>query len=65
MKNIKSKYSMSDEIFIETIRKEGLTPETYKKKLREQITWAALIDQEVRSKILVTESEDRLLSFIA
>jgi peptidyl-prolyl cis-trans isomerase SurA len=55
--NIKSKYSMTDEKFNETIMKEGLTPATYKKKLGEQIILNRLIDQEVRSKILVTEQE--------
>lgn len=56
-KNIKSKYSMTDEVFKETIQKDGFTLETYEKKLREQITVNRLIDQEVRSKILVTERD--------
>lgn len=63
VKNIKSKYSMTDEKFNETIMKEGLTPETYKQKLREQIILSRLIDTEVRSKILVSEQEvDSFLS---
>ncbi len=57
VKNIKSKYSMTDEIFNETIRKDGFTLETYQKKLWEQITVSRVVDQEVRSKILVTESD--------
>ncbi|HXW68881.1 MAG TPA: peptidylprolyl isomerase [Dissulfurispiraceae bacterium] len=57
VQNIKSKYSMSDEIFNETIRKDGFTPETYKKKLSEQITVNRVVDQEVRSKMLVTEHD--------
>lgn len=57
MKNIKDKYAMSDEVFIETIRKDGFTLDTYKKKLNEQITVGRVVDQEVRSKVLVTESE--------
>src|SRR5208282_3644082 len=55
--NIKGKYSMTDDVFNETIRKDGFTLETYKKKLWEQITVGRLIDQEVRSKILVTERD--------
>ncbi len=57
VKNIKSKYSMTDEIFDETIKKDGFTPETYKKKLWEQITVSRVVDQEVKSKILVTEQD--------
>ncbi|MBF0557910.1 MAG: peptidylprolyl isomerase [Nitrospirae bacterium] len=55
--NIKSKYSMTDEAFNETIKKEGFTPESYKKKMTEQITLGRLIEQEVRSKVIVTEQE--------
>jgi peptidyl-prolyl cis-trans isomerase SurA len=57
VKNIKNKYSMTDEIFNETIVKDGFTLETYKKKLGEQITVNRVVDQEVRSKILVTERD--------
>src|SRR5208337_3132903 len=57
VKNIKNKYSMTDEIFNETIKKDGFTLETYQKKLREQITVSRVVDQEVRSKILVTERD--------
>ena len=57
VKNIRSKYSMTDEIFNETIQKDGFTLETYKKKLWEQITVSRVIDQEVKNKILVTESD--------
>ena len=55
--NIRSKYSMSDEAFNETIRKEGFTLETYKKKMMEQIMIGRLVDQEVRNKTIVTEQE--------
>lgn len=57
VKNIKNKYSMTDEVFDETIKKDGFTPETYRKKLRDQITVSRVIDQEVRNKILVTEQD--------
>lgn len=57
IKNIKSKYSMTDETFNETILKDGFTPETYRKKLADQITMSRVVDQEVRSKILISERD--------
>ncbi len=57
VKNIKDKYAMTDDIFNETIKKDGFTLETYRKKLREQITVSRVVDQEVRNKILVTEQD--------
>ncbi|MDI6800653.1 MAG: peptidylprolyl isomerase [Thermodesulfovibrionales bacterium] len=61
--NIKKKYSMTDEMFKQAISKEGFTLNEYRKKLSEQITMGRIVDQEVRSRILVTEGEiDRYLS---
>ncbi len=57
VKNIKSKYSMTDETLIETIKKDGFTLPTYKKKIAEQIILNRVIDREVRQNILVTERE--------
>ncbi len=63
IKNIKSKYSMTDEMFNEAIKKEESSFSEYRKKLSEQITMSRVVDQEVRSKILVTEAEvDKYLS---
>lgn len=60
---IKSKYSMTDEMFMEALKKEGFTISEYKKKISEQIIINRLIDQEIRSKIIVTEREiDRHIS---
>ncbi len=53
--SIKEKYSLSDAMFIETLKKEGFTLEQYKQKLHEKIIVSRLIDQEVRSKIVVDE----------
>ena len=57
IKNIKSKYSMTDEAFAQSIMKDGFTLESYKKKLAEQIILNRVVDQEIRIKILVTEQE--------
>ena len=53
--SIKEKYSMTDAVFIETLKKEGLTLDEYKKKLQEKITAGRLIDQEVRSRIVIDD----------
>ena len=54
---IKGKYSLADDQFFSMIKKEGFTPEEYRKKLAEQITINRIVDQEVRSKIVVTETD--------
>lgn len=54
---IKKKYSMTDDMFSEAIKQEGLSISAYRKKLAEQITINRLVEQEVRSKVLVTEKE--------
>lgn len=53
--SLKEKYSMTNEMFIETLKKEGFTLDEYKKKLQEKIIAGRLIDQEVRSKIVIDE----------
>lgn len=61
--SIKSKYGMSDEVFNETIGKEGFSLAEYKKKLAEQIVIGRIVEQEVRSKIFVTEGDiDRYIA---
>ncbi|MFO0751759.1 MAG: peptidylprolyl isomerase [Thermodesulfovibrionales bacterium] len=57
MRSIKEKYSLSDEAFAETVSKEGFSLDAYKKRLAEQITLSRIVDQEVKSKVLVTERE--------
>lgn len=53
--SLKEKYSLSDAMFIETLKREGFTLDEYKKKLHEKITAGRLIDQEVRSRIVIDE----------
>jgi peptidyl-prolyl cis-trans isomerase SurA len=57
IEGMKKKHGMDDVQFRETIAKEGFTTEGYKKKLAEQIAIGRVIEQEVRSKVLVTEGE--------
>lgn len=57
IEGMKKKYGMNDEQFRETITKEGFTTEGYKKKLAEQITIGRVLEQEVRSKVLVAEGD--------
>ncbi len=61
--NIKAKYAMTDAAFEEAVKKEKSSLPEYRKRLAEQITISRVIEQEVRSKILVTEPElDKYLS---
>lgn len=55
--DIKLKYSLSDEKFREAIEKEGMPFKEYRKKLGEQIIISRIVEQEVRSKVVVTDKE--------
>ncbi len=57
IENIKKKYGMTDAQFEESLKAEGYSFAEYKKRLREQITINKLINQQIRSKILVTDRE--------
>lgn len=57
IKDIKSKYSMTDEMFNDAVKKEGFTLSEYRKKLSEQIIIGRIVDRDVRSKILVADAE--------
>ncbi len=54
---IKKKYSMSDDVFLETIKREGFTLTSYKKLLSEQILVSKMISQDVRGKVVVLDKE--------
>ncbi|MCE5312819.1 MAG: peptidylprolyl isomerase [Nitrospiraceae bacterium] len=54
---IKSKYSLSDEKFREAIEKEGMPFKEYRRRLGEQILLGRIVEQEIRSKIVVSEKE--------
>ncbi|MEW6586019.1 MAG: peptidylprolyl isomerase [Nitrospirota bacterium] len=55
MDNIKKKYSMDDAAFEESLKKEGMSLEEYKKRLSEQILVSQYINRQVRNKIVVTD----------
>jgi peptidyl-prolyl cis-trans isomerase SurA len=59
IQSMRSKYKLSQEEFEASIRKEGFTMQDYRKKLAEQITVGRLVDSEVKSKIVVAESDIR------
>ncbi len=54
---IRIKYGLSEEAFLEALKKEGFTLQEYKKKVSEQIILSKLVNLEVRSKLMVTEKE--------
>ncbi|NCO83614.1 MAG: hypothetical protein COZ31_05795 [Nitrospirae bacterium CG_4_10_14_3_um_filter_44_29] len=55
--DIKKKYSMDEQSFIVSLKKEGFTLDEYKKKLSEQIILSRVVSQEVRNKIVISETE--------
>lgn len=57
IENVKKKYSMTDKSLEESLKKEGLTLEDYKKRISEQILLSNIVNQKVRSKIVVTEAD--------
>lgn len=57
IENIKSKYSMTDKMLEENIKKEGLSMEEYKKLLSEQMLVNQYLNKKIRSKISVTDDE--------
>ena len=57
IEGIKKKYSLTDKSLEESLQKEGLTFEGYKKRLSEQILISQFINQQIRNKIVVSEDE--------
>jgi peptidyl-prolyl cis-trans isomerase SurA len=55
--NIQKKYSMTQADFTESLKKEGMTLEEYKKRLSEQILINKLITHQIRNKIVVSDAE--------
>lgn len=55
--DIKKKYNMTDEAFIETLKHEGMTLNDYKKMLKEQIIIGRAINTLVKSKIIIADSD--------
>ncbi len=55
--NIQKKYSMTQADFTESLKKEGLSLEEYKKRLSEQILINKLVTYQIRNKIVVSDAE--------
>ncbi|MBI4686088.1 MAG: peptidylprolyl isomerase [Nitrospirae bacterium] len=61
--DIKKKYSMDDAALTESLKKEGFTFDEYKKKIGEQIILSRVVSQQVRNKLVVSDSDiDKELS---
>ncbi|MDP2755069.1 MAG: peptidylprolyl isomerase [Nitrospirota bacterium] len=57
VENIKKKYSLTDNALEESLKKEGLSFEEYKKRLAEQIVISKVVGQQIRNKVIVSEEE--------
>ena len=57
IENIKKKYSIDEKGLVESLKKEGMTLEEYKKDISDQIAMSRIVSQQVKSKIIVPESE--------
>jgi peptidyl-prolyl cis-trans isomerase SurA len=54
---IQKKYSMTQADFTESLKKEGLSLEDYKKRLSEQILINKVVSYQIRNKIVVSDAE--------
>lgn len=63
IENIKKKYSMSDDDFMASLKKEGFSYEDYRKKLLEQILISKIVNHQVKGKVIATDAD--INSFIA
>jgi len=54
---IQKKYSMTQADFTESLKKEGLSLEEYKKRLSEQILINKIVTYQIRNKIIVSDAE--------
>jgi peptidyl-prolyl cis-trans isomerase SurA len=57
IEGIKKKYSMGENEFQESLKKEGFTLEEYRKRLAEQIILSKVVGKEVRSRIVISPEE--------
>lgn len=57
IEGIKKKYNLSEKDFNESLKAEGMSIDEYKKRLSEQIILSKVVNQQVRSKIIVSEEE--------
>lgn len=57
VEGIKKKYGMTDTQFQDSLKSEGYTLEEYKKRLADQILQSKIVNQQVRSKIVITDAD--------
>lgn len=57
IENIKKKYSLTDSALEESLKKEGMTLEEYKKKLTEQMLLSQFVNRQIRSKVVVSDED--------
>jgi peptidyl-prolyl cis-trans isomerase SurA len=57
--NIRDKYNLSMSEFEESLQNEGLTYEDYKSELREKLLISKLINNEIHSKIIISDDDVR------
>jgi peptidyl-prolyl cis-trans isomerase SurA len=57
IENIKKKYQMTDAALEESLKKEGLTFDEYKKRLSDQILISQFINQQIRNKVVITDDQ--------
>lgn len=55
--DIKKKYNLTEDAFIESLRAEGLDIDGYREKLSEQILISKVVRQEVSENIFISDSE--------
>jgi peptidyl-prolyl cis-trans isomerase SurA len=54
---IKQVNSFTDETFRQALAKEGITYEDYRKRTKEQILRATLVNREIKSKVVITKED--------
>jgi len=57
IERIKQINSFTDETFRQTLAKEGITYEDYRKRTKEQILRATLVSREIKSKVVITKED--------
>lgn len=57
IENIKKKYSMSENDFVESLKKENYSMAEYRKRLSEQIILGKAVSQQVRNKVVISDRE--------
>ncbi|MBI5848305.1 MAG: peptidylprolyl isomerase [Nitrospirae bacterium] len=57
IEGIKKKYGMTDSQFQDSLKSEGYTFEEYKRRLVDQLLQSKIVNQQVRSKVLVSDAD--------